>query len=203
MAAATLTGNFALDCTTLFAVSFGGPIFFWLPASTEILAAAVGHRGFSPAIVGVVCAAGQCTLFSLLFLFGRRITSRWDFLKRRVNAVAAKRRSFLNRGKFAMTLGAAVGGLPPTVPLFTLAPSLQMRLMPMLAIVFIFRFIRFASCCFIGSLPSVSAAAISRTQWISALYEAVRHSAEWRSYTQPSQTRFVSPLWSNSTILNS
>ena len=195
----TLTGNFVLDCTTLFAVSFGGPIFFWLPASTEVLAVAVGRQGFSPSIVGVMCAAGQCTLFALLFTFGQRITSRWSWLRRRVEAVAMHRRKFLDRGKLAMTVGAAVGGVPPTVPLFTLAPTFQMRLAPMLLIVFAFRFVRFASCCFLGSLQWGAGADGTTKRWWVALYEALWHSAEWRAQSQPEATRFVTPL-ANSTM---
>jgi membrane protein YqaA with SNARE-associated domain len=150
----TLTGNFFLDLATLFAVSFSGPILFWLPASTEILAAGMGrlNPAASPALVGLVCATGQCTLFALLFFFGERIASRWQWLRMRVDAVGLQRRRFLSRGKLLITLGAAVGGFPPTVPLFTLGPSLQMKLLPMLLIMFAFRYLRFAACCLLGSV---------------------------------------------------
>ena len=190
----------ALDVLTLFGVSFGGPIFFWLPASTELFAGLSGRRGFSPSLVGATCAAGQCTLFALLFIFGQRITSRWSWLRRRVDAVARKQRKFLDRGKLAMTVGAAVGGVPPTVPLFTLAPTFQMRLTPMLLIVFSFRFIRFAACCFLGSLQW-GASEDSRHWWV-VLYEALPHSADWRAHTHPADTRFamVAPLMPNGTV---
>jgi len=148
----TLTGNFVLDLSALYAASFCGPIFFWIPASTEILAAAFGRQGFEPALVGLVCAAGQCTTFTLIFLFGERAAARWQWLHKRVDAVAAHRRRFLDRGKMAIIFGAAACGVPPTVPLFILAPSLQIRLVQMLVIVFTMRFLRFAGCCYLGSL---------------------------------------------------
>ncbi len=186
-AGATLTGNFVLDISTLYVVSFCGPIFFWLPASTEILAAAVGRQGFSPLVVGATCATGQCTLFALLYTFGQRLTAQWGWLKRRVDAVALNnRRKLLDRGKTAMTVGAGIAGVPPTVPLFTLAPSFQMKLVPMLAIVFAFRFLRFASCCFLGSIGMEGG-----KRWWAALYTAMAQGAEWRTRTQPADTRFV------------
>ena len=125
---------------------------FWIPASTELLCAAVGRRGFSPTLAGLSCAAGQCTLFTLLFLFGQRISSRWRWLRRRVDSVALTQRKLVERGSFAMTVGGAAIGVPPTVPLFTLAPSLHMRLVPMLMIVFSVRFLRFASICYLGGM---------------------------------------------------
>ena len=128
-ASATLSGNFMLDVATLYAVAFCGPILFWLPGSTEILSAAFGRAGFSPLVVGATCASGQCTLFALLYIFGMRLTARWGWLKRSVDAVAyGKGRKYFERGKIAMAVGAGIAGLPPTVPLFTLGPSLQMKL---------------------------------------------------------------------------
>ena len=48
-------------------------------------------------------------------------------------------RKLIDRGSLALTFGAAAFGLPPTVPFFTLAPSLHMRLSRMLFIVFALR----------------------------------------------------------------
>ena len=70
-----------------------------------------------------------------------------------------------------MTLGAAVGGVPPTVPLFTLAPSLQMKLTPMLLIMFAARYLRFAACCALGSLQWHPVD--GTTTWSAAIYNAV------------------------------
>ena len=206
--AGTLTGTYEKDLITLYAVSFSGPLFFWLPASTELLAAAVGRQNpsASPSLVGFMCAAGQCTLFALLFVFGERIASRWQWLRRRVDAVAAHRRRFLDRGKLAMTIGAAVGGVPPTVPLFTLAPSFQMRLTPMLLIVFAFRYVRFASCCFLGSLqwgpgspgqPNAS----STAPWTAAMYTAMIHRGDGSQRWKPA-TRELAALNNVSRLLH-
>lgn len=63
-----------------------------------------------------------------------------------------QRRKLVERGSFAMTCGAAAVGVPPTVPLFTLAPSFHMRLTPMLCVVFMARFLRFAGICALGGL---------------------------------------------------
>ena len=186
-ASATLSGNFMLDVATLYAVAFCGPILFWLPGSTEILSAAYGRAGFSPLVVGATCASGQCTLFALLYTFGLRLTARWGWLKRSVDAVAyGKGRKYFERGKIAMAVGAGIAGLPPTVPLFTLGPSLQMKLPPMLIIVFAFRVLRFASCCFLGSIGAEDG-----KRWWAALYTVITEGTEWRARTQPGDTRFV------------
>ena len=153
-----LTGNLWLDVGMLFMAGFCGPIFFWLPASTELLCSAFGLHGFSPVLAGLSCSSGQCSLFVLLFLFGERISAQCKCLRRRVDALHFKHRRLFERSSFAMTLGAGAIGMPPTVPFFILAPSLNMRLAPMLAVVFPFRFLRFAACCAIAGgllvLPS-------------------------------------------------
>jgi membrane protein YqaA with SNARE-associated domain len=126
---------------------------FWIPAFTEILSATAGRAGFPPVIVGLLCASGQCTLFTLLFFFGERISSRWQWLRRRVDSVLDARRKLFERSSFALVCGAALVGVPPTVPLFTLAPSLNMRLAPMLLLMFPLRCLRFAIICALGSIP--------------------------------------------------
>lgn len=147
---ATLTGSLAGDVGTLFASGFAGPIFFWVPASTEVVAAAVGRRGLSPPLVGASCAAGQCCLYTLIFYSGKRLAARWSWLRRQVDAVAARQGQLLKRGSIGVTVTAAMVGFPPTVPLFTLASSFRMRLPPMLAICFAFRFVRFAVIAYLG-----------------------------------------------------
>ena len=97
-----------------------------------------------------------------------------------------KGRKYFERGKIAMAVGAGIAGLPPTVPLFTLGPSLQMKLPPMLIIVFAFRVLRFASCCFLGSIGAEDG-----KRWWAALYSAITEGTEWRARTQPGDTRFV------------
>jgi membrane protein YqaA with SNARE-associated domain len=172
----SLTGNLVTDLAILFTVSFNGPILFWLPASTELLATAMGRMNpsVSPSLVGIACASGQCTLFALLFAFGGRIASKWPWLRKRVDAVAAHRHALLNRGKLFLAVGAGVAGFPPTVPLFTLAPSLQMRLPPMLFVVFLARYVRFAGCCLLGSWSRQPGGA---TSWAVATFGSL--SSRW------------------------
>ena len=145
---ATLTGNVYLDAGMLAAAGFIGPIFPMVPASTEMLCTAFGLKGFSPMLAGLSCAFGQCSLYVLLFLFGERFfATRCKFLRRRVDTLAFKHRRLFERSSCAITAGAGAIGLPPTVPLFILAPSLNMHLVPMLGIVFPFRFVRFFVVC--------------------------------------------------------
>ena len=126
---------------------------FWIPGSTEVLCAALGRRGSpSPIIVGNLAASGQCSLFIFLFLCGSRISSRWPALRRRVDVIAMHRRKLVERGSLGLTVSAAAIGVPPTVPLFTMAPSFHMRLLPMLCVVYIFRFVRFSAICAFASL---------------------------------------------------
>ena len=138
---------------------------FWIPGSTEVLCAAVGRRGLSPVAVGLAGAAGQSVLFVLLFLFGSRASSRWPALRRRVDSIAMQRRKLVDRGSLAMTMSAAAIGVPPTVPLFTLAPSLHMRLPPMLCLVFLFRFVRFSVICGLASLHSAMSTTPGPEKW--------------------------------------
>ena len=171
---------------------------FWIPASTELLAAAVGRRGFSPTLVGLLCAAGQCTLFACLYAFGERISARWPWLRRHVDAVALTRRKLIDRGSFAMTFGAAAVGVPPTVPLFALAPSLHMRLLPMLVVVFSARFVRFASCCVLG-LYLGNADLASATRPLTTLHALAWKQSGVRAHAIPAQRSSVLFEWRNST----
>jgi len=148
--------GFDLTNTQLYAMCFGsafvGPIFFWIPASTEIFAAAVGRQGLSAPLVGLMCATGQCALFTLVFHFGQQLASRWRWLGNTLaRATASKHARLLQRGGLAATVGATLVGIPPTIPLFTLASSIGMRLPPMLLIAFPGRFARFALICFLAS----------------------------------------------------
>jgi membrane protein YqaA with SNARE-associated domain len=160
----TLTGSEFGDAGLLFTVAFSGPILFWLPASTELLCAVVGRRGSVPPLrAGFAGAAGQCALFALCYCFGERLAARWPWLRRRISMSGDK---LARKGGYAMTTTAGVVGFPPTVPLFTLAPSLHMRLLPMITIVFLARFVRFAAICRLGGLPfgAVAAAAASSSK---------------------------------------
>lgn len=129
--AGSFTGNLALDLGAIFVLAFSGPIIFWVPATTEVICAMAGAAGINPALVGVASSAGQCTLFALLYFFGERIAQHMDCLRNGVDRISDSR-TLLRRGKYALSIGAGGVGFPPTVPLFTLAPSLRMRLLPMI-----------------------------------------------------------------------
>ena len=95
-------------------------------------------------LVGMTVASGQCSLFIILFHFGARGAQRWPALRRRVDNFALQRRKLIEHSSSLMTLTAAIAGVPPTVPLFTIAPTFHMRLPRMLAVFFVARFLRFA-----------------------------------------------------------
>ena len=88
-AEATLSGSAAVDLGMCFVSGFFGPFLFWIPASTEILAAAVGRQGMPPVAVGLACASGQALVFTLTFFFGRQAASRWRWLRRKLASVPA------------------------------------------------------------------------------------------------------------------
>ena len=129
----SFTGSVTLDLAALFVLAFGGPIVFWLPASTEVLCAMAGGQRIHPILVGLVAAAGQSMLMALLYVFGERMANRIECLRKSVDRVSGSAsKPLLRRGKHAVAISASAIGFPPTVPLFTLAPSLNMRLTPMM-----------------------------------------------------------------------
>ena len=179
MVEASLTGSAWLDFCSLVASGFGGPILFWIPASTELLAAAVGRQGSLPcSMIGIACALGQCTIMSILYFFGERISRSIACLRK---GVAAMPRRHLEKGKLAMTFGASLAGVPPTVPLFTLASSMCLRLRTMLMIFFPIRTVRFTACGIIGSRShGVSLSELSLAPM--ALLHLVSHRVEAAPY---------------------
>lgn len=153
----SFSGSLPFDLTAIFVLAFSGPIVFWVPATTEVICAMAGAEHIHPVLVGAAAAAGQCVLFGLLFCFGERIANRVACLRTSVDSVAGKRSTLLQRGKYALSIGAGGIGFPPTVPLFTLAPSLNMSLTPMIVRVMHTRHGRVAS-------------SISRTRASHAIY---------------------------------
>ena len=95
--------------------------------------------------------------------------------------VAAMPRRHLEKGKLAMTFGASLAGVPPTVPLFTLASSMCLRLRTMLMIFFPIRTVRFTACGIIGSRShGVSLSELSLAPM--ALLHLVSHRVEAAPY---------------------
>lgn len=147
---ASFSGSTTLDFCTLFASAVAGPVLFWIPASTELLAAAFGRRGYSPLLVGLIAATGQCVLFTMLFIFGNQLVSRWFWLRRKTEYAATRHTKLMKRGSLTATLSATAIGVPPTIVLFTLAPSFRLSLPPMIIIVFAGRVLRFSILCAVG-----------------------------------------------------
>ena len=129
----------------VFLLTIPSPIFFILNAEAlSVLVGLVGSRPWPLAVLAVT--AGQCVLFSGLYLGGDKLTRRFEWLNRRVSEIAKDpERMDRYRGateKFLILAG--LFGLPPLVAMSALSPALGVRFRVFFAIAFSTRFLRFA-----------------------------------------------------------
>lgn len=129
----------------LYVAAFLGPVFFWIPCSTEIAAATAGRYGLVPPLVGFACAAGHTTVYALIYLLGDRISTRLRWARLPMERVALKHSHALQHGSLGATFSSTLVGVPPTLAVFSLAPSLKLRLPPMLLVLSVGRFARFTA----------------------------------------------------------
>jgi len=127
---------------SLLAFSFAGGI-VWL-FNVESAAVVYGNQsGWHPLTVGLTCAAGQTLAYTFLFYCGDWLYSRWRWAGKQVAKTRAKYGDRLGRSFLTLTAPAALIGLPPMTAMAALAGGFQVRLLPLVAIAFSLRFVRF------------------------------------------------------------
>lgn len=127
---------------SLYALSVAGGV-IWL-FNVEAAAILYGaNLGYPAPVVGVVCAAGQATAYTLLFLFSGWLLPRWRWAQRQTEALLRKYGERIERSFLIFTATAAFIGLPPMTGMAIVAPGFRVRLPTMLAIAFSLRVVRF------------------------------------------------------------
>ena len=100
--------------------------------------------GWSPVLVGVVAATGQCVGYVVLYTAGTGLMAVWPRLARKVEAAREQTLHRLRAGFLPTTACAAVFGVPPMVAVAAIAPAFEIGLLPLVGVAFPGRFIRFA-----------------------------------------------------------
>lgn len=131
-----------MDLLLLLSISFAGGI-VWL-FNVEATAVVFGaSSGWSPVLVGVICATGQSLAYLVLFFAGDWILGRWRWAGRKLERTRARYGERLRRGFLGLTVPAALVGVPPMTGMAALAGGFRVRLLPLLAIALPLRSVRF------------------------------------------------------------
>ncbi|MCB9557601.1 MAG: hypothetical protein H6707_15945 [Deltaproteobacteria bacterium] len=126
----------------LIAIGFAGGI-VWI-FNVETAAAAYGATsGWHPIVVGLGCALGQASAYTALFFSGEFIGQRWGWARKQIVRTREKYGERLETGFLWFTAPAALIGLPPMTGMAAVAGGFHVRLLPMLAIAFSLRWVRF------------------------------------------------------------
>jgi len=127
---------------SLFAFSFAGGI-IWV-FNVETAAMVYGARsGWHPLLVGLACAGGQSAAYTFLFFAGDWLFRRWRWGRAQVERTRARYGSTPASSFLLLTVPAALVGIPPMTAMAALAGGCKVRLLPMIALAFSFRLIRF------------------------------------------------------------
>lgn len=134
----------------LLGISFVGSV-IWV-VNTEASAIYYGGElGYSPWLVGAVCAVGQCTAYVFFYYGGEKLIGRWRWLAGKVAKVRARfDPARVGKGYLITTFVAAIVGLPPAVGMVALASGFGVQLRALLPIAFVGRYIRFTVLAFAG-----------------------------------------------------
>ena len=103
-----------MDLLVLLAIGIVGTV---IPIiSPEVSAVGYGLKsGWSPWVVGTVCATGQCITFTLLYVGAAKFLPRWKGLNSLIERTRARFNDHLERRYLAVTVCAATIGLPPAI----------------------------------------------------------------------------------------
>lgn len=138
---------------SLLAFSFAGGI-VWV-FNVESAAVVYGNQGgWHPLVVGLTCAAGQTLAYTFLFHCGDWLYARWRWAGRQVEKTRKKYGDRLSKSFLTFTAPAALIGLPPMTAMAALAGGFQVRLLPLIAIAFSLRLVRFTILAALGDKVS-------------------------------------------------
>ena len=128
---------------SLFLLSIVSGVFWVANAETAAMYYS-GKLGYNPFLVALVCATGQCSCYTILFLGGDALINKWKWLHSQIEKTKEKYSEKLEERFSAFTALGAVFGLPPMTAMAAIAPSFDMSLKKFLTISFFLRFLRFA-----------------------------------------------------------
>ncbi len=138
---------------SLLAFSFAGGI-LWV-FNVESAAVVYGNQGgWHPLVVGLTCAAGQSLAYTFLFYCGDWLCAHWRWVGKQVDKTRNKYGERLSKSFLTLTAPAALIGLPPMTAMAALAGGFQVRLLPLIAIAFSLRLIRFTILAAVGDKVS-------------------------------------------------
>lgn len=130
-----------MEAAALFALCFVGTLF--VPGQPEVTAAFyAGKLGWHPLAVGAVAALGQTACYAGLYLGGDQLLRRWAFLRRQVERMRARFEARLERSYLVMTFLAGTVGVPPAVGMAALAPTMKMRFLEVMLVLYVGRVAR-------------------------------------------------------------
>jgi membrane protein YqaA with SNARE-associated domain len=125
----------------LFLSFAGGIVWVFNVEAAAMLYGAAG--GWNPVLVGVTCALGQSLAYTLLFFAGDRLLRRWGWGRRQVERALARYGERLAHSFLALTVPAALVGLPPMTGMAALAGGFRVRFAPLIGIALTLRTVRF------------------------------------------------------------
>jgi membrane protein YqaA with SNARE-associated domain len=134
---------------SLLLFSFAGSV-VWVFNVEAAATVAGASGGWHPLIVGVTCAVGQALGYTLLFFAGEIVFRYWRWGQRKVEWTRERYGERLKTGFYGLTFTAALAGLPPLTAMAALAGGLQVRFLPMMAILLPLRIIRFTVLAAVG-----------------------------------------------------
>lgn len=134
---------------SLLAFSFaGGIVWIFNVESAAVLYG--GKSAWHPLAVGLTCAAGQTLAYTFLFYCGDWLYAHWRWAGRKIERTRLKYGERLSKSFLTLTAPAALVGLPPMTAMAALAGSFQVRPLPLLAIAFSLRVVRFTLLAAVG-----------------------------------------------------
>ena len=134
---------------TLFGISFVGSV-FWVMNAEMAAVYYAGELGYSPALVGSICASGQTMMYILLYYGGGWLATRWRWLRRKVERVRQKYGKKLETRYLYLSFLAGIFGVPPVLAMAVLAPGFGVRGPSFFGVLFAGRTIRFTLLAWMG-----------------------------------------------------
>lgn len=134
----------------LYGIALVGTL-FWVVSPEAAVALYATQRGWHPALVGVVAAAGASTAQALLFAFGDQLRRRWAWFDRQCERARQRYGARLQRGVVVLGISSGLLGLPPMSATAALAPGMGLPALGLLPPAFVMRALRFTVVAFIAA----------------------------------------------------
>jgi hypothetical protein len=131
-----------MEFASLLGLSFGGAL-IWAFAAEGWAVYYGTALGWHPLAIGLVCATGQCAMYTLLYWTGGWMVLRWPWLARQIGRTRQRfARHLVERYLVATAVGALLG-MPPMTGMAVLGRAFSAPYRGLIVIAFVMRFIRF------------------------------------------------------------